>query len=91
MIEVLRSSAGEFVVGLSGLLILTVIGVYIVLKLRDSIDSEDSTASLLEKFQEMRHEGHINENEYRSIKTDLSGLLSKQSLAESKDAKGGDK
>ena len=86
MIELLRTPNGEMVLAISGLLILTVVGVYVVLKFRDSIGSDDSSAELLSKFQEMRHEGHINEDEYRTIKTDLGGQLSKQSLAETKDA-----
>ena len=88
MPEILQSPSGQIVVGLSGLLILTVIGVYVVLKFRDSIDSDDSSADLLTKFREMRHEGHINEDEYRTIKTNLGGKLSKQSSAEYEETDG---
>ena len=84
LLEILRSPTGEFVVGFAGVLILTVIGAYFVLKVRDSIGSDDSSADLLSKFQEMRHEGHINEEEFRTIKTDLGGQLSPQSWAEPK-------
>lgn len=88
MSEILQSPSGQVVVGLTGLLILTVIGVYVVLKFRDSIGDDDSSAKLLTKFQEMRHEGHINEDEYRTIRTNLGGKLSKQSSAEYEDADG---
>lgn len=55
------------------------IGAYIVLKFRDSDDSTESSADLLTKFREMRQEGQINEEEYRTIKTDLGDKLSTQS------------
>lgn len=90
MQEVLRSTFGQLVIGLSGLLMLTVVGVYIALKFRDENDSSDSTADMLAKFREMRYEGHINEDEFRHITTDLSGKLSQQSSAESVDSDGFD-
>ena len=86
MQEVLQSPTGQLVIGLAGLLILTVIGVYFALKFRDGSDSIDSSADLLTKFRELRQEGHIDEEEYRTIRTDLEGKLSVQSSAESGDA-----
>lgn len=82
MQEMLQTTTGQLVVGLSGLLVLTVIGVYVVLKFRDSTDGIDSSADLMTKFREMRQEGHIDEEEYRTIKTDLEGKLSTLSRAE---------
>ena len=82
MSEILQSPTGKIVVGFSGLLTLTVIGVYVVLKFRDSIGEDDSSADQLTKFQEMRHEGQIDEDEYRTIRTNLGGKLSKLSSAE---------
>ena len=82
MPEVLQTPTGQIVIGLAGLSVLTVIGAYIVLKFRgetDSIDSSESSAELLAKFREMRQDGHINEHEYRTIRTDLEAKLSKQS------------
>lgn len=93
MLEVMKSTTGQMVMGVSGLLMLTVIGVYIVLKFRDGNDSTDSienASDLMTKFREMRQEGHIDEKEYRTIKTDLEKKLSKQSTAESVDADGFD-
>ena len=88
MLEVMKSPTGQLVMGIAGLLILTVVGAYIVLKYRDDTDSSDSrenASDLLTKFREMRQEGHINEGEYRTIRTDLQGKLSKHSSAESDD------
>ena len=88
MQEVLRSTFGQLVIGLSGLLMLTVVGVYVALKFRDESDSSESSADLLAKFREMRFEGHISEDEYRHITTDLKVKLSQQSSAEPVDADG---
>lgn len=90
MQDVLQSTASQLVIGLASLLMLTTIGVYVVLKFRDDGDSIESSSELLTKFREMRHEGHINEDEYRTIKTDLEGKLSKPSSGNSVDADGFD-
>ena len=76
MQEILQTTAAQVVIGLAGLAILGSLGAYIVLKFRDSNDSTESSADLLAKFQEMRQEGHLNEEEYRTIKTDLRDKLS---------------
>ena len=93
MLEVMKSTTGQMVMGLAGLSIITVIGVYVVLKFRDDNDSSDSSenaSDLITKFREMRQEGHIDEKEYRTIRTDLEKKLSKQSPAESVDPDGFD-
>ena len=86
MQEVVQSTFGQLVIGGTGLLILTVIGVYIALKFRDENDSIESNDELMMKFREMRQEGHINDEEFRHIRTDLEGKLSQQSSAESVDS-----
>lgn len=88
--EFLQTKTAQLIFGVSGLLILTMIGVYVVLKFRDDDDSMDNSTDLLTKFREMKHEGHINEDEYRTIRTDLEGKLSKQSPAEFGDSDGFD-
>lgn len=76
MQEFLSSSTAQLVIAIAGLAILLTIGTYIVLKFRDNSDEAESSVELLTKFREMRHEGHINEEEYRTIRTDLQGKLS---------------
>lgn len=93
MLEVMKSTTGQMVMGLAGLLIMTMIGVYVVLKFRDDNDSSDSienASDMITKFREMRQEGHIDEKEYRTIKTDLEKKLSKHSTAETVDSDGFD-
>ena len=81
MQEVLQSTTGQLVIGIAGLLILTTIGAFLVLRFRDGSDSSESNSDLLSKFREMRQEGHINEDEYRTIRTDLEAKLSQQASA----------
>ena len=85
MLEVMRSSSGQLTIGFAGLAILVVIGVYVVLRFRDdagSADEIENASNLLTKFREMKHEGHIDEEEYRTIRTDLEGKLSQQAPVE---------
>lgn len=77
----MASPTGKLIMWSTALLILLAVGTYLVLKFRDDIDSNDSienASDLLTKFREMRQEGHINDKEYRTIKTDLETKLSKQ-------------
>ena len=79
MQEILETTAAQIVIGLAGLAMLSAAGTYVVLKFRDGNDSSESSADLLTKFREMRREGQINEEEYRTIKTDLESKLSTHS------------
>lgn len=79
MHEILQTQTAQVVMGLAGLAMLATLGTYVVLKFRDSSDSTESSVELLTKFREMRQEGHIDEEEYRTIKTDLEGKLSTHS------------
>lgn len=79
MQEFLQSNTAQVVISLAGMAILVALGTYVVLKFRDSTDSTESDIELLTKFREMRQEGHINEEEYRTIRTDLEGKLSPHS------------
>ena len=80
--ELLQLPAARVVLGIAGLLVVTVVGTYVVLKYRDSIDEEESPDAMLTRFREMRHEGYLDEAEYRTIRTDLERQLSQQSSAE---------
>ena len=88
MPDLLQTTTAQIVVGLAGLMILTMIGVYVVLSFRDSIEDDETSSDLLTKFREMRHQGYLDEAEYRTIRTDLEGKLSEQSSAESEDTAG---
>ena len=77
--DILQTTTAEVILGLAGLLVLTVIGSYLVLRFRDDAEDDETSSDLLMKFREMRHEGYINEAEYRTIRTELESKLSEQS------------
>ena len=58
------------------LLVLIVVGWYVVGRFRDNADDDRLTANeLLTNFQELHHQGDINDAEYRTIKTALGAKL----------------
>jgi len=85
MSEFLQTPMVQVILSLAVLAIFVVIGVYVVLRFRDSIEDDETSSDLLTKFREMRHEGYLGEAEYRTIRTDLESKLSEHSLAESED------
>lgn len=66
MRDILQTNAAQAVVSFTGLLILTMMGTYVVLRFRDSIEDDETSSDLLTKFREMRHEGYLDEAEYRT-------------------------
>lgn len=76
MVDFLRTPSAQLIIGLASLAILSIIGVYVVRRFRDSIEDEETTSDLLTKFREMHHEGYLDESEYRTIRTDLDNKLS---------------
>ena len=85
MRDILQTNTAQAELGFAGLLILTMIGTYAVLRFRDSIEDDETSSDLLAKFREMRHEGYLGEAEYRTIRTELESKLSENSLAEPED------
>lgn len=79
----LQSPTAQIIAAVAGLLVVVMIGVYALLRYRDSIEEDEMSSDLLTKFREMRHEGYLNEDEYRTIKTDLENKLSQHTSAES--------
>jgi len=79
MLETLTSSTGQVVVSLAVLTILVVAAFYIVQKVRegpeyDCVDAGD----LLAKFRELHSQGGLSDEEFRTIKTQLSGQISSE-------------
>ncbi len=72
MLEVLTTPSGKAVIWVTVFLIISVIGWFVVLRFRDISGDDKPTASeLLTNFRELRQEGDISEQEYRTIKTAL--------------------
>jgi hypothetical protein len=70
--EFLQSITARLVISLAALCVLSVIGLYLVRRFRDSIEETETSSTLLTKFQESRHRGELNEAEFRTIKTILA-------------------
>ena len=72
MLEVLTTPSGKAVIWVTVLLVVAVVGWYVVLRFRDISDDDHPTPSeLLTNFRQLRQEGDISEQEYRTIKTAL--------------------
>jgi hypothetical protein len=78
MPDLLQTPTAQLVIGLATLLVLSMVGAYVVLRFRDSIEDDETTNDLLTKFREMHHQGYLSEAEYRTIRTDLGGQLSRE-------------
>ena len=70
---------GQLVPYLAALAGLVALAVYVVARLR-SVDGEDepATSRMLTKFSEMREQGELSEEEYRTIKTRLATQLRRE-------------
>lgn len=83
MVEFLQTPTAKLVVSIAGLLVLTVIGYYVVLRFRGETEQDETYSDLLTNFRELRQEGLLNEEEYRTIRTDLESKLSQQVVSPS--------
>lgn len=71
-ISFLRSPGAQLVVGVTGLMILSAIGFYIVRSFRGSTEDDETSSALLTKFEESRVRGELDDAEFRTIKTILA-------------------
>ncbi len=72
MIEFVQTPQARLVIWLGILAILSVIGIHVVRRFRDSTEQSETSSSMLTKFREMRHRGVLSETEFRDIKTTLA-------------------
>ncbi len=72
MIEFLQTPQARLVVSLAILAILSVIGIYIVRRFRDSTEETETSSNMLTKFRDMRHRGVLSESDFREIRTTLA-------------------
>lgn len=74
--EFLNTPAAQAVIWASLLLVLLAFGGWLVLKFRGRATEDTApTSDLLSNFREMHHDGHLDESEFRTIKTMLGGKL----------------
>lgn len=65
----------ELALWLTVLVVLTVVGGWIVQRFRDDADESETNTELLSKFQEMRQQGYLREEEFRKLSTHLGMKL----------------
>ena len=75
----LRSPAAQAVLWVTVLVILLVVGAWVVLRFRGRATEDTAPSSdLLSNFREMHHDGHLDESEFRTIKTMLGGKIQRE-------------
>ena len=83
MKDFLLTTPAQLVIWTTVLLILVTVGWYLLGRFRDNADDDRLTANeLLTNFQELHHQGDINDVEYRTINTALGAKL-RQELEDS--------
>ena len=75
VLEYCQTPAARLVIWTAGLLIMSMIGLYLVRRFRDSIEEKETSSELLRKFEESRHRGELDAAEFRTIKTILAERL----------------
>ena len=76
MAEFLDSNVARLVIAITVVAMLSAVGWYIVSKFRGGSDQERHISSeMLTNLQEMRQQGDVTEEEFRTIKTHLSARL----------------
>jgi uncharacterized membrane protein len=74
--EFLLATPAQIVIWTTVLLVLMTVGWYLVGRFRDNADDDRLTANeLLTNFQDLHHQGDIDDSEYRTIKTVLGTKL----------------
>jgi uncharacterized membrane protein len=83
MKDFLLTTPAQVVIWTTVLLVLMTVGWFLVGRFRDNADDDRLTANeLLTNFEELHHQGDINDSEYRTIKTALGAKL-RQELEDS--------
>lgn len=79
MWEILQTPAARYVMLFAAMAIVIAIGVYLIRKVRPSEEEQFSPSSeLITNFRELRSEGKLSEDEYRTIKSKLAGSLDEE-------------
>jgi 5-bromo-4-chloroindolyl phosphate hydrolysis protein len=79
MLEFVNSTSAQIILGLAGLTIFSVVGVYIIARVRNEwIESASDTSDMLSNFRELKESGELSDKEYRTIKGMLSEKFSRE-------------
>ncbi len=76
MAEFFEDSTVQLVIWLSALAALVAVAVYVIMRIRtEPVQSEPVASEMLSKFRELRGQGDLSEEEFRTIKTTLAEQL----------------
>lgn len=79
MFDFLTTSTAQIVIGLAAVAAMTVVGIYIIAKVRaEWIESKPDTNELITNFRELKECGELSDAEYRTIKGMLADKLSRE-------------
>lgn len=79
MPQFLNNAAAQAVIWLAVCAALVAVGIYVVLKVRQTLsESEAKTHDLLSNFRELHSEGELSDEEYRTIKATLAARLQRE-------------
>jgi hypothetical protein len=79
MLEFLSTPTAQVILGIAGIAALTVVGIYIIAKVRSEwIESKPDTSELITNFRELRETGELSDKEYRTIKGMLAEKLARE-------------
>ncbi|HET6879002.1 MAG TPA: hypothetical protein VFI31_02535 [Pirellulales bacterium] len=75
----LQSIEAQVVVWLAACAVLAVVGIYVVVKVRQTFsESEPATHDLMANFRELHSQGELSDEEYRTIKATLAARLQRE-------------
>lgn len=79
MAEFLRSTPAQAIIWVSVLVAISAVGVYLVLRFRESVrQDKKSSSDLLTDFRDLHDRGGLSQAEYKQIKSVLGGKLQEE-------------
>jgi uncharacterized membrane protein len=79
MPDFLQSAAAQAVIWLAVCAALVAVGIYVVMKVRQTLsEKEAKTHELISDFRELHSQGELSDEEYRTIKATLAARLQQE-------------
>jgi uncharacterized membrane protein len=79
MPDFLQSAAAQAVIWLAICAALVAVGIYVVMKVRQTLsENEAKTHELISDFRELHSQGELSDEEYRTIKATLAARLQQE-------------
>jgi len=79
MPDFLQNTAAQAVIWLAVCAALVAVGIYVVMKVRQTLsENEAKTHDLISNFRELHSQGDLSDEEYRTIKATLASRLQQE-------------